>query len=160
LGGLLAGAFYPVVDLARIEENGLGPYSIGLIIAVAALLSTLIFSVFFMNLPVQGSAIEIGAYFRGKPRQHFLGMAGGVIWFAGLLALLVLQRAEGPAAIQHTTSYAASQGGLILAALFGLIAWHEFAGAERARRSHIAVALFVLAIGVVFVSNFALSGPR
>src|SRR5205085_886237 len=65
IGGLVAGGFAPLIDMARDGENGLGPYALGFFFAAGLILSTFVFNLFFMNLPVQGEALELGAYFKG-----------------------------------------------------------------------------------------------
>ena len=48
-----------------------------------------------MNLPVQGEPLELAAYFKGRAKSHWLGVLGGMLFYAGLVAILIIARAEG-----------------------------------------------------------------
>jgi glucose uptake protein len=152
VGGVLMGLFYPIVELSKQGDNGLGPYTIGLIFAAAVLFSTLIYNLFFMNLPIQGQPLEIREYFRGRRRHHLLGIAGGVLWFIGAITNFVAARAEGPALVGPAVSYAMGQGATLITVLWGLIVWKEFAGAESAVRTLLAAMLALFVIGLAAVS--------
>ena len=39
-----------------------------------------------MNVPFEGEPVKLNSYFLGRPRWHFLGIAGGVIWAIGAIA--------------------------------------------------------------------------
>jgi glucose uptake protein len=159
-GGILMGLFYPLVELAKQGENGLGPYTIGLIFAVGVLFSTFIFNMFFMNLPVQGQPVEFAEYFQGKGRNHLLGVLGGVLWFTGAISNFVAARAEGPALVGPAVSYAMGQGATLITALWGLIVWKEFAGAEGKVRVQLAVMLVLFVVGLAAVAVAPVYGVR
>ena len=158
IGGILMGLFYPLVELAKQGENGLGPYSIGLLFAAAVLFSTFVFNLFFMNLPVQGPALSFSDYFGGKGINHLLGLVGGFIWFAGAIFNFVAARAEGPALVGPAVSYAMGQGATLITALWGLVVWKEFAGAGDAVRTQLAVMLVLFVAGLLAVSVAPLYG--
>jgi glucose uptake protein len=158
--GLLMGSFYPMVELARKGENGLGPYAVGFVFAVGVLISTFIFNLFFMNLPVQGEPVEMYLYFRGSLKQHFLGWLGGIFWYIGAVSNFVAARAEGPAQVGPAVSYALGQGATLISALWGLLIWKEFAGADGRVRSLIITMLILFVIGLAIVSVAPLYGSR
>ena len=158
VGGILMGLFYPLVELAKQGENGLGPYSIGLLFAAAVLFSTFVFNLFFMNLPVQGPALSFSDYFGGKGINHLLGFCGGIIWFAGAIFNFVAARAEGPALVGPAVSYAMGQGATLITALWGLLVWKEFAGAGGTVRTQLAVMLVLFVAGLLAVSVAPLYG--
>ena len=54
-GGIFAGSYYPLLQAGRDSEIGLGPYSAGFLFALGILISTFVFNLFFMNLPVMAS---------------------------------------------------------------------------------------------------------
>jgi glucose uptake protein len=151
IGGILMGLFYPLVELAKQGENGLGPYTIGLIFAIGVVFSTFIFNLFFMNLPVQGPPVEFAEFFRSKGKNHLLGLLGGMIWFTGTIANFVAARAEGPALVGPAVSYGIGQCATIITTFWGLIVWKEFAGASPAVRTQLAImlALFVVGLGAL-----------
>ena len=151
-GGVLMGLFYPIVELARQGENGLGPYTTGLIFALGVLVSTFGLNLFFMNMPVQGQPIELSQYFKGKTNQHLLGLLGGGLWFTGAISNFVAARAEGPALVGPAVSYAMGQGATLISALWGLLVWKEFAEANQSVRTLIGIMLVLFVAGLTAVS--------
>ena len=116
------GSFYPMVELARKGENGLGPYAVGFVFAVGVLISTFIFDLFFIDLPVQGEPVEMYLYFRGRPQATFSRVAGrDFLVDIGAVSSFVAARAEGPAQVGPAVSYALGQGGNANSALWGLL---------------------------------------
>jgi len=160
VGGVLMGLFYPIVELSKQGENGLGPYTIGLIFAAGVLLSTFIYNLFFMNLPIQGEPLEFTEYFSGKGKHHLLGLVGGVLWFIGAITNFVAARAEGPALVGPAVSYAMGQGATLITVLWGLIVWKEFAGAQSSVRTLVTVMLVLFVIGLAAVSVAPLYGAH
>ena len=89
ISGILMGSFYPLVELSKQGDLGLGAYSVALIFSIGVFLSTFFFNLYFMNLPIQDSPIGIGDYFAGTKKQHLLGVAGGIIWAIGMISNFV-----------------------------------------------------------------------
>ncbi len=147
VSGLLMGAFYPLVTLARAQglEVGLGPYAIAVFFAVGVFLTTIVYNVYFMNLPLHGEPVEFGAYLKGTAGQHLLGVLGGIIWCAGSVCNFVAGAVTGPAQIGPAVSYALGQGATMVSVLWGLLVWREFAGAGT--RAVILIILMFLAFG-------------
>jgi glucose uptake protein len=151
-GGLMLGCAPQLVDAARETENGLGPYAILFIFTAAIVASTFVFSLFFMNLPVQGQPVDFGEYFKGSARQHGLGVLGGVLFSVGTLASLIAFRAEGVAHASPAISYAIEYGAPVVSALWGLIVWKEFAGANSKDKTFMFVMLVLFAAGIAAVA--------
>ena len=147
-GGLLIGSFEPLIQMARAGENGLGPYSIGLIFALGVVFSTFVFNLFFMNLPVQGKPIEIAEYFKARLSRHGLGIIGGIVWYVGMVAILVGGRVEGAARVAVPVSYALEQGAIVIALLCGLFLWREYAGADSSVKFRLGLMCFLLLVGI------------
>ena len=149
--GLLFGAFFPLASWAQVGDNGLGPYSLMFLLSLGVFISTLVYNVYFMNLPVQGQVLTIAGYFRVSRVQHLLGLLGGVIWSVGALSCLLL--ASVPANIQPgRLGYGLFWAAPFVSVLLGLNVWREFRGAGAgAQRLMIAMLLFY-AGGVVLVS--------
>jgi glucose uptake protein len=156
-GGLLIGSWFPLAQLARSGENGLGPYSLGLIFAIGILISTFVFNLFFMNLPVQGEPVEMSEYFRARLKRHGQGILGGILWYGGLITILIGGRVEGAARVSPGVSYGLSQGSIIIAALCGLVIWKEFAEADMKVKTYLGLMLVLLVVGTGLVSFAA--GP-
>jgi glucose uptake protein len=151
--GVLMGSFYPLVVMGKSNEwggtageNGLGPYGIGFVFALGVFLSTFVFNLFFMNLPVEGEPLEFLDYFKGLPRQHLLGVLGGAIWCTGTIANFVGSSAPEQVQIGPAISLALGQGATMVSALWGLLVWKEFAGADM-RIKALLVMMFILFIG-------------
>ncbi|MGA2713589.1 MAG: GRP family sugar transporter [Bryobacteraceae bacterium] len=152
-GGLFLGSFSPLVVLAKTGENGLGPYSTGFIFAVGVFFSTFVYNLFFMNLPVKGDPIDLGEYFRAPVQRHGMGVLGGILWYIGAIASLVGGRVEGAAKVQPPIVYVLGQGGMIIAALCGLLIWNEFDRADSRVKTYLALTLVLLAIGIGIVTT-------
>lgn len=157
--GVLMGSFYPLVVMAKSNEwggtageNGLGPYAIGVVFALGILFSTFVFNLFFMNLPVEGEPVEFVDYFKGSPKQHLLGLAGGVIWCAGTIANFVGSSAPESVQVGPAISLALGQGAAMVSTLWGLLLWREFAGADARIKAFIFIMLALFITGLAMIS--------
>jgi glucose uptake protein len=154
VSGVLMGTFYPMVEIAKAGEIGVAPYGIGLLFGGGVLASSLIYLPFFMNFPVDGDPIELSGYFRGTGKQHLLGLLGGIVWMAG--ALCNFTAASSPASVQvgPAISYALGQGATLVSALWGLLVWREFRGANERVKMLIVVmlVLFVAGLGMISIA--------
>jgi glucose uptake protein len=153
------GSFYPMVELGKSEEIGLGPYAIAFFFAIGVFLSTLVFNLYFMNLPVQGEPVGFGQYFKGNLKQHALGIAGGLIWCTGAITNFVAASAPKEVHLGPATSYAMGQGATLISALWGLLVWREFAGATSRVRILLALMLILFVGGLGLVSIAPLYVP-
>lgn len=150
--GVLMGLFFPLVVKAQAGELGLGPYAVGFVFAVGVFGSTFVFNLFFMNLPVEGPPVEILEYFQGTFKQHALGWLGGAVWFTGAICTFVAASAPEEVHVGPAISYALGQGATMVSALWGLLVWKEFAGADTRTRALITITLVLFACGLSMVS--------
>jgi glucose uptake protein len=154
VSGILMGTFYPMVEVAKAGEIGVAPYGIGLLFGGGILFSSLLYLPFFMNFPVAGEPIELTGYFKGTGKQHLLGLLGGILWMAG--ALFNFTAASSPPTVQvgPAISYALGQGSTLVSALWGLLVWREFAGANERVKMLIVVmlVLFVAGLGMISIA--------
>jgi len=150
--GLLMGSFFPLVAKAQETEVGLGPYAVAVMFAAGVFLSTFVFNLFFMNLPVEGEPVEIRDYFLGTPKQHLLGFLGGAIWCAGGVAAFVAASTPEQVGIGPAVSYAMGQGATLISALWGIIVWKEFRGADFRVKLLLAIMLVLFACGLALIS--------
>ena len=154
IGGLLVAASHPLLNEGRLGDNGLGPYGTMLLLAAGMLVSTFLYAPFFVNFPVAGEPIQSSAYFKGTARQHLLGLLGGVLvavaGAAGLTGVTVPTLAKIGPILTSLPLHA----GAILAAVWGLLAWREFKGAqERARMLlWVALVLYLAGLGMVAIA--------
>jgi len=152
--GVLMGSFYPLVEMAKAGELGLRAYAVGFVFAVGVFLSTPVFNVFFMNMPVTGKPIGFKRYLRGTLRQHLLGLAGGTIWTIGAIANFAAASAPPEVQVGPAISYAIGQGAVLVSTLWGLLYWKEFAGASSRVKGLLVsmIALFVVGLGLIAVA--------
>jgi glucose uptake protein len=160
VGGLFIGSFYPLLQVSRDSEIGLGPYSGGFVFALGILVSTFVFNLFFMNLPVAGKPIEVIEYFRAKARLHGFGILGGIVWYVGALATFVVTRAEGPARIEQSWTYLLTDGGIVLATVWGLLLWKELSGSDSKVNYRIVLMLVFMMLGLGLLSAAPAFAPK
>lgn len=150
--GLLMGLFYPLVEMSKRGDIGLGPYAAAFMFGLGVLCTTPVYNLFFMNLPVEGEPVPIRDYFRGTLKQHLLGIAGGIIWAIGAVSNFVAASAPASVNVGPAVSYALGQGATLVSALWGLLVWKEFAGATPAVRTRVALMLILFVLGLGCVS--------
>ena len=150
--GVLMGSFFPLLQNATAGEIGLGPYASTFVFSLGVFFSTFVFNLVFMNLPIEGLPIEIGEYFKGTLKSHGLGILGGMIWAVGLLAALVAATGEGNAKVGPAVSYGIGQGATMVSALWGILVWREFAGANSKVKGLVAGMLVLFISGLVLIS--------
>jgi glucose uptake protein len=152
VSGVLMGLWAPFVTRAMTRGNTLGPYSVAVFLTLGALLSCFVWNIYFMKKPLVGEAVHFGDFFRGPMQGHFLGLLGGCIWGLGTVFNLVAARFSGVA-----ISYAIGQSAPMVAALWGVLAWKEFRGANRQAKTYLALMFlfYLLAILVVSLANTA-----
>lgn len=147
-GGLLLGSFMPLVQQASASEIGLGPYALGFLFSVGILISTFVFNLFFMNIPVQGKPVEIREYFRAPLQRHSLGLLAGVVWYAGLAAVLVRGRLEGAIKVAPQIGYPLEAAPVVIAALCGVFLWREYEEADGSVGIRVGLMFVLLAAGI------------
>ncbi len=150
VSGVLMGLWAPFVARGMTHGNPLGPYSIAVFLTLGALLSCSIWNVYFMKKPLVGEPVDFSGYFKGPASGHILGLLGGAIWGTGMVFNLVAASFTGVA-----ISYAIGQSAPMVAALWGVLAWKEFAGAGSRAKMYL-VGMFVfygLAILLVAKAN-------
>jgi glucose uptake protein len=150
VSGILMGLWAPFVTHAMTQGNALGPYSIGVFFTLGALLSCFIWNVYFMKNPLVGEPVNFSEFFRGPAAGHVLGLMGGVIWGTGTVFNLVAANFTGVA-----ISYAIGQSAPMVAALWGILVWKEFQGANRQAKTFLGLMFlfYVLAILLIAKAN-------
>jgi glucose uptake protein len=156
VGGIALSTFPRILDQATGGENGLAPYSAVLLLAAAALFSSPFFVLFFTTFPITSTAGMPSGYLAGTAKQHLMGVAGGILWGAGMLTALMTEAAPRDAQPSAFIQYVLSNGALVVAAVWGLVVWQEFrGGGDRVRMLAAGmVVLFLVGLGMV---AFALS---
>lgn len=160
IGGILTGAVGPIIENARASENGLGPYSIGFLFTAGLLISTFVFNLFLMNLPLQGEPIDFGSFFRGKLKNHILGWVGGALWAIGLIATLVAARTEGNARPSDVLRFGLPWAAPVVATLCGLFVWKEFSDTDSRTMTFVSAMLVLLVAGITIVTVGPVISPK
>jgi glucose uptake protein len=158
--GLLMGSFYPLVEMGKAGDTGLGPYAVAFVFALGIFFSTFVFNLFFMNLPVQGEPVEVLDYLKGTLKQHGLGVLGGIIWAIGTISNFVAASSPPEVQVGPAISYALGQGATLISALWGLLLWKEFQGASIRVKLLLAVMLVLFGLGLGMVSIAPLYAGR
>lgn len=149
--GLLLGASHPVMMMSTEGELGFSnPFAVLLVFSLGVLITTFVYSLYFMNLPVKGEPVSFFAYFTGSLGQHALGLLGGILWAVGMGANGAAAAAQEAAKLAPGLSQAVGQGAAVLALLWGLFVWKEFSEAAGAARLMMVV-LLLLAGGLAMV---------
>ena len=130
--------------LSAYSMRSLTPYGSSLLFgaAVLATSATLLVPI-LTRFPPSGPPTTGAAYFRLAPREHMWGVLGGAVWAIGTTANLICGAHLGAA-----LSYAIGQSAPMVATLWGLLLYREFAGATPCT-SLLVGAQFVLFIGAV-----------
>ncbi len=151
--GLLIALFYGFV-VNSLDNNfvagGTGtltPFTAIVFFALGVLVSTFVFNPIFMAKPVQGSPVKMAAYFAGNFRTHLIGVVGGAIWMLGMVLSFMAAGAAGPA-----ISYALSNAAPVVAILWGVLVWKEFAGAPKGTNTLLVIMFIAYLIGLTLIT--------
>lgn len=126
VSGLLMGAFAPFVTRALTAGHALTPYSIAVFFAIGAFLCCFIVNPYLMKHPLLGEPVSFSGFWKASPKEHLLGVFGGILWgFGGCFNFIAAGFVGVP------ISYAIGQSAPMVAALWGVLAWKEFRGADR-----------------------------
>ncbi len=137
VSGLLMGAFAPFVTKSMTAAHPLTPYTVAVMFTFAALICCFFFNVFLMKKPLVGAPVGFSGYLSAPASYHILGLLGGCIWGVGTVFNFVAAGFVGV-----PISYAIGQASPMIAALWGVLAWHEFRGASSKAKMYL-VGMFV-----------------
>jgi glucose uptake protein len=128
--GVLFGFFYRFIakamaaDFQRPEAGKLGPYAAVVCFSLGVLASNFVFNTLLMKKPIEGKPVNYSTYLKGMVRDHIMGILGGMIWGMGLV-LSILSAGKAGFAV----SFGLGQGNAMIAAIWGVFIWKEFAKA-------------------------------
>jgi glucose uptake protein len=149
VSGVLMGLWAPFLTRAMTSEPGtLGPYSAVIFLTLGALLSCFIWNLYFMKHPLVGEPVSFSGFFRGPASGHMLGIFGGFIWGTGTVFNMVAASLTGVA-----ISYAVGQSAPMVAALWGVFVWKEFAGAGSRAKMYLAGMFVFYALAILFIAK-------
>ena len=149
VAGLLMGSWSPLTAASMSDGVGqLTPYTSTVFFTFAALVSTFFFNTHFMEKPLVGEPVEASGYLEGGVRWHVLGLAGGFVWSIGTACNLIAGSTAG-----FAVSYAMGQSAPMVAALWGIFVWKEFAGASGKAKAYLALMFVFYASAIVMIAN-------
>ena len=156
LSGCLMGLFYKYVagsmatDFHNPDPGKLTPYTALVFFAAGVVLSNFFFNAVQMKKPFVGSPIPFSDYFKGKLSDHVIGLFGGTIWSIGMSLSIIASGKAGPA-----VSYGLGQGATVVAAVWGIYIWKEFANAPAGTKSllNIMLLLYVTGLSMLILSK-------
>jgi glucose uptake protein len=148
VSGLLMGLWNPFVAYGATRGNALSPYSSVVFLTFGALLSCFIWNLYFMKKPLVGEPVSFSGFFSGPASGHVLGLLGGCIWGVGTVFNVVAGKATA-----FAISYAIGQSAPMVAALWGVLAWKEFAGAPGKAKMYLAAMFVFYCVGILLVAR-------
>ena len=148
VSGVLMGLWNPFMTYAMTRGNSLSPYSAAVFLTLGALLSCFIWNLYFMKHPLVGEPVSLGGFFRGSPSGHLLGLLGGAIWGTGTVFSLTAGKLTGQA-----ISYAIGQSAPMVAALWGVFAWKEFAGSGSRAKIYLALMFVFYGLAILLIAR-------
>jgi len=148
VSGTLMGLWSPFSTYAMTRGNSLTPYSGVVFLTLGALLSCFVWNLYFMRRPIVGEPVSLGGFFGGPASGHLLGLLGGVIWGAGTVFNLTAGKLTGQA-----ISYAIGQSAPMVAALWGVFAWKEFAGSGSRAKVFLGLMFVFYALAILLVAH-------
>ena len=154
ISGILMGLFAPFVTRALTTGHALGPYSISVFFTLGALLSCFFINTYFMRHPLVGEPVKFADFFKASGRDHLLGLVGGFIWGTGTVFNFVAASFTGVA-----ISYAIGQAAPMVAALWGLFVWKEFAGSGGRTTKYLALMFACYILAIILVARAYTSAP-
>jgi glucose uptake protein len=148
VSGALMGLWSPFMTYAMTRGHSLTPYSAATFLTLGALLSCFVWNVYFMKKPLVGDPVSFSGFFSGPPSGHLLGLIGGCIWGLGTVFSLTAGKFTGQA-----ISYAVGQSAPMVAALWGVFAWKEFAGAGSRAKIYLGLMFVFYALAILLVAR-------
>ena len=103
-----------------------------------------------MRRPLIGAPVRFSEYLRATPFQHAMGLVSGLIWGIGMAFNLVAANLVG-----ISISYAIGQASPMVAALWGVFAFHEFRGSSARAKLYLIgmFACYMLALFLISRAN-------
>jgi glucose uptake protein len=149
VSGLLMASWAPLAAASMQKSPGaLTPLTSLAVFGIGVLVSTVPFNLYFMRRPLNGEPVTMRAYSEGGTSWHLLGLLGGVVWTIGTASNLVAGSSVG-----FAISYAIGQSAPLVASLWGIFVWKEFAGAKPAAARALAGMFLFYVAAIAVLSN-------
>ncbi len=146
VSGLLMGSFAPFITKAMTAARPLTPYTVAVFFTLGAFLCCFVFNTILMRKPIVGAPVTFAGYRLAPASYHALGLLGGVIWGIGTVFNFVAASLTGVA-----ISYAIGQASPMIAAFWGVAAFHEFRGSSAKARVYLGAmfAAYLVALALI-----------
>lgn len=156
VSGCLMGLFYKYVAGSMVtnfnipEVGKLTPYTALVLFGIGIVVSSFLFNTLQMKRPFAGAPIPFTDYFKGKLKDHLVGILGGVIWSIGMSLNIIASGKAGPA-----VSYGLGQGATVVAAIWGIYVWKEFDKAPTGTKPllNVMLLLYIAGLAMIIVSK-------
>jgi len=148
VSGVLMGLWNPFVAYGATRGNPLTPYSSVVFLTLGALLSCFIWNLYFMKRPLVGEPVSLAGFFGGPRSGHLLGLFGGAVWGTGTVFNVVAGKVTS-----YAIAYAIGQSAPMVAALWGILAWKEFAGGGARAKVYLALMFIFYALAILLVAH-------
>jgi glucose uptake protein len=148
VSGVLMGLWSPFTTYGTTRGNALTPYSSVVFLTLGALLSCFVWNLYFMRRPLAGEPVSFGGFFTAPASGHLLGLLGGVIWGTGTVFNVVAGKAT-----TFAISYAIGQSAPMVAALWGVLAWKEFAGSGTKAKLYLCLMFVFYGLAILLVAR-------
>jgi glucose uptake protein len=148
ISGLMMGSFAGFVTRSMTHGATLTPYSVAVFFTAGALLCCPFVNVYFMKHPLIGEPVDFSGYFNARGADHLWGLFGGLIWGTGGTFNFVAGGKLGVA-----ISYAIGQSAPMVAALWGVFVWKEFAGAGGKCKGYLAGMFVCYMLALLAISH-------
>jgi glucose uptake protein len=152
VSGLLMGGFAPFVTRAMTAGHPLTPYSVAVCFSLGAFLCCFVANPYLMKHPLLGEPVTFDGFWKASARDHILGVLGGIIWGLGGCFNFIAAGFVGVA-----ISYAIGQSAPMIAALWGVLVWKEFRGADSKAWGYLTL-MFIAYLGAVVTIAMAYKG--
>ena len=155
--GLLMGFFFRFVadsmssNFSTPEAGKLTPYGAFFIFSIGVLVSNFLWNSIVMVKPFSGPSVSYKDYFsKGNLKLHSIGWLGGIIWAIGMSLSLIASEQAG-----FAISYGLGQGATMIAAIWGVFVWKEFAQASPKIKKYINLmfAFFIIGLGLIIYAR-------
>jgi glucose uptake protein len=148
VSGVLMGLWNPFVAYGATRGKPLTPYSSVVFLTLGALLSCFIWNLYFMKHPLVGEPVSLSGFFGGPRSGHLLGLLGGAIWGTGTVFNVVAGKVTS-----YAIAYAIGQSAPMVAALWGVLAWKEFAGSDARAKTYLTLMFVFYALAILLVAH-------
>jgi glucose uptake protein len=145
--GILFSGFAPLVTKAFSVGHPVSSYGAAVLFTAGALVSTLPLMGWFMRRPVQGPPLGVSDFLHSSGRDHIVGLVGGFVWGTGTVLTFVAADFVGMA-----LAGAIGQANSLVAAVWGVFVWREFAGAPGRSKFLLTLMFLFYVAGIVAIA--------